>query len=111
MTIMTRLALVAAALALGAPAGVLAQAYPTRPVEFIIPFATGGPTDTAIRVIQPQLAANLGVPVVLVNKAGGGGAVGMDLVAKGKPDGYTIAATVRSTVTILPATQPDVTMV
>src|SRR5204862_135922 len=74
-----------------------------------IPFATGGPTDTAIRVIQPQLAANLGVPVVLVNKAGGGGAVGMDGVAKAKPDGYTLAATVRSTVTILPATQPDVT--
>ena len=86
-----------------------AQHYPTRPIEFIIPFATGGPTDTAIRIIQPQLAANLGVPVVLVNKAGGGGAVGMDGVAKAKPDGYTLAATVRSTVTILPATQPDVT--
>lgn len=86
-----------------------AQQYPARPVEFIIPFATGGPTDTAIRVIQPQLAANLGAPVVLGNKAGGGGAVGMDLVAKAKPDGHTVAATVRSTVTILPATQPDVT--
>ena len=85
------------------------QQYPARPIEFIIPFATGGPTDTAIRVIQPQLAANLGVPAVLVNKAGGGGAVGMDAVAKAKPDGYTLAATVRSTVTILPATQPDVT--
>src|ERR1041384_6956764 len=72
-----------------------AQQYPTRATEFIIPFATGGPTDTAIRVIQPQLAANLGVPVVLVNKAGGGGAVGMDGVSKEKPDGYTLAATVR----------------
>ena len=88
---------------------VAAQQYPTRAIEFVIPFATGGPTDTAIRVIQPQLAANLGVPVVLVNKAGGGGAVGMDGVAKARPDGYTLAATVRSTVTILPATQPDVT--
>jgi tripartite-type tricarboxylate transporter receptor subunit TctC len=86
-----------------------AQQYPTRPIEFVIPFATGGPTDTAIRLIQPTLAANLGVPVVLVNKPGGGGAVGMDGVAKAKPDGYTVAATVRSTVTILPATQPDVT--
>src|SRR5712664_3293759 len=82
--------------------------YPTRPVEFIIPFAPGGPTDTAIRLIQPQLSANLGVPVVIVNKAGGGGALGMDAVAKAKPDGYTLAATVRSTLTILPATQPDV---
>ena len=103
LMIVVTLALLAAAL----PAG--AQPYPTRPIEFVIPFATGGPTDTAIRVIQPQLAANLGVPVVLVNKAGGGGAVGMDGVAKAKPDGYTLAATVRSTVTILPATQPDVT--
>ncbi len=85
------------------------QAYPTRPVELIIPFATGGPTDTAFRIIQAQLAANLGQAIVLVNKAGGGGAVGMDLVSKAKPDGYSLAATVRSCVTILPATQPDVT--
>src|SRR6266478_2949331 len=83
--------------------------YPTRPIECVIPFAPGGPTDTAIRIIQPQLSANLGVPLVLVNKAGGGGALGMDAVAKAKPDGYTLAATVRSTVTILPATQPDIT--
>jgi len=102
-----RLALVAFALAVSAT-GALGQAYPTRPVEFIIPFAPGGPTDTAIRLIQPALSANLGVPVVLVNKAGGGGALGMDAVAKAKPDGYTLAATVRSTLTILPASQPDV---
>jgi tripartite-type tricarboxylate transporter receptor subunit TctC len=102
-----RLALVAFALAVSAT-GALGQAYPTRPVEFIIPFAPGGPTDTAIRLIQPALSANLGVPVVLVNKAGGGGAIGMDAVAKAKPDGYTLAATVRSTLTILPASQPDV---
>jgi len=103
------LVLVVAALAAGGPIAVaLAQSYPTRAVEFIIPFAPGGPTDTAIRLIQPVLSANLGQPVVLVNKAGGGGAIGMDGVAKAKPDGYTLAATVRSTLTILPATQPDV---
>src|SRR2546423_10381437 len=104
------LALVAtlALLAAAAPAAAQQQ-YPTRPIQFVIPFATGGPTDTAIRIIQPQLAASLGVPVVLVNKPGGGGAVGMDGVAKARPDGYTLAATVRSTLTILPATQPDVT--
>jgi tripartite-type tricarboxylate transporter receptor subunit TctC len=103
------LALLVALLVTGGPApGVLAQAYPARPIEFVIPFAPGGPTDTAIRLIQPALAGNLGVPVVLVNKAGGGGAIGMDFVAKARPDGYTLAATVRSTLTILPATQPDV---
>ena len=107
---MRRSLLIAATLLVTAMAlPVAAQPYPTRPIQFVIPFATGGPTDTAIRVIQPQLAASLGVPVVLVNKPGGGGAVGMDGVAKARPDGYTLAATVRSTLTILPATQPDVT--
>ena len=109
MTIVRLLVLVVAALVAGGPMpAAVAQSYPTRPVEFIIPFAPGGPTDTAIRLIQPALSANLGQPVVLVNKAGGGGAIGMDGVAKAKPDGYTLAATVRSTLTILPATQPDV---
>jgi tripartite-type tricarboxylate transporter receptor subunit TctC len=109
MTLFRYAVLVVAALAAGGPtAGALAQSYPTRPIEFVIPFAPGGPTDTAIRVIQPVLSANLGVPVVLVNKAGGGGALGMDAVAKAKPDGYMLAATTRSTLTILPATQPDV---
>src|SRR6266446_3122843 len=110
MTIVRSLALALLALAVagGLPPRVFAQAYPARPLEFIIPFAPGGPTDTAIRLIQPALSANLGVPVVLVNKAGGGGAIGMDAVAKARPDGYTLAATVRSTLTILPATQPDV---
>src|SRR5712691_11369602 len=110
MTIVRGVALLLMALGAGAPPPrVFAQAYPTRPLEFIIPFAPGGPTDTSIRLIQSSLSANLGVPVVLVNKAGGGGAIGMDAVAKAKPDGYTLAATVRSTLTILPATQPDVT--
>src|SRR5262245_52449965 len=106
MTIARLLALTLGALL--APASALAQPYPSRPVELIIPFAPGGPTDIAIRLIQPQLSVNLGVPVVLVNKPGGGGAIGMDQVAKAKPDGYTLAATVRSTITILPATQSDV---
>ena len=110
MTIVRSVALLVMVLVAGATAPpVFAQPYPTRPVEFIIPFAPGGPTDTAIRLIQPALSANLGAPVVLVNKAGGGGAIGMDFVAKARPDGYTLAATVRSTLTILPATQPDVT--
>ena len=106
----TLMVAVAAMVALAGVAPSDAQVpYPTRPIEFVIPFAPGGPTDTAIRIIQPQFSANLGVPLVLVNKAGGGGALGMDAVAKAKPDGYTLAATVRSTVTILPATQPDIT--
>lgn len=56
------------ALGAGAPPG-----YPNRPLEFIIPFPPGGPADTAARIIQPRLWAAVGVPIVLVNKPGGGG--------------------------------------
>ena len=82
--------------------------YPSRQIEFIIPFPPGGPGDTAARIIQPQLSANLGVPIVLVNKPGGGGALGGGFVAKGKPDGYTIYATTNGTLTIITAMQPDI---
>ena len=90
--------------------GALAQpTYPNRPIEFIIPFPPGGPADTAARIIQPQMSAALGVPIVLVNKPGGGGALGGDYVAKSKPDGYTVYATTNSTLTIITAMQPDLT--
>jgi len=81
--------------------------YPNRPIEFIIPFPPGGPADTAARIIQPQISAALGVPVVLVNRPGGGGALGADFVAKARPDGYTVYATTNSTLTIITAMQPD----
>jgi len=67
-----------------------AQPYPTRPIQFVIPFATGGPTGTAIRVIQPQLAASLGVPVVLVNKPGGGSLVSKGLLKSTRPEASTL---------------------
>jgi tripartite-type tricarboxylate transporter receptor subunit TctC len=91
-----------------AGAGPAAAQYPDRPIEMIITFPPGGPTDIAARVVQPSLAKALNVPVVLVNKGGSGGAVAMDAVAKARPDGYTIAATVRSTISITPAMQANV---
>lgn len=84
------------------------QAFPERAIELIVPFPPGGLTDTAARIVQPFLQTSLKVPVVLVNKGGGAGAVGTELVARAKPDGYTVAATVRSTVTITPAIQANV---
>lgn len=100
------------AIALGLTVGIGASfaqpAYPERAIEMVITFPPGGPTDTAARLVQPFLAANLKIPVALVNKGGSGGAVGMDFVAKAKPDGYTIAATVRSTVSITPVIQANV---
>ena len=105
MRLLTTLLAIGAVLAAGGPA---AAEYPDRPIEMIITFPPGGPTDVAARVVQPFLAKALNVPVVLVNKGGSGGAVAMDAVAKAKPDGYTIAATVRSTISITPAVQANV---
>jgi tripartite-type tricarboxylate transporter receptor subunit TctC len=101
--------LVAVALAVGAAPALGQSSYPDRPIEMIVTFPPGGPTDTAARIIQPFMSTHLKVPVVLVNKGGSGGAVAMDAVAKAKPDGYTIAATVRSSTTISPAVQSNVT--
>lgn len=106
----TRVFLSLITLLLAAPggSGVSAQTeYPNRQIEFIIPFPPGGPADTAARIIQPQLSATLGVPIVLVNKPGGGGALGAGFVAKATPDGYTVYATTNSTLTIITAMQPD----
>src|SRR3989442_12581855 len=66
--------------------------YPSRPIEFIIPFPPGGPADTAARIVQPKLSAALGVPILRVNKPGGGGALGADSLAEARPDGHTVFA-------------------
>ncbi len=100
------LVLALAATAVAAPASAQGT-YPSRQVEFIIPFPPGGPLDSAVRILQPAMQAALGQPIVLVNKGGGGGALGMDAVAKAKPDGYTVGASVMSTLTILPAMRKD----
>jgi tripartite-type tricarboxylate transporter receptor subunit TctC len=82
--------------------------YPTRRVELVVPFPPGGPNDTAARLIQPQLSAALNVPVPVVNKGGGGGAVGAEYVMAAGADGYTLFFTTNTTLTILPHTTPDV---
>jgi tripartite-type tricarboxylate transporter receptor subunit TctC len=76
-------------LALGA-GHACAQGYPNKPIQWLIPFPAGGPTDVLGRAIAPKLSEALGVPVIIVNKSGAGGTLAMDLVAKGAPDGYTI---------------------
>jgi tripartite-type tricarboxylate transporter receptor subunit TctC len=78
-------------LALLLPAPALAQdAYPSRPVRFILPFPPGGPTDILGRLISERLTAQLGQPVVTENRGGAGGNVGAEAAAKSAPDGYTI---------------------
>lgn len=78
--------------ALGIAAGAIAAepAYPTRPVRMIVPFAPGGPTDVIARVIAQKLTEAWGHQVVVDNRAGAGGNIGMGLAANALPDGYTI---------------------
>jgi tripartite-type tricarboxylate transporter receptor subunit TctC len=82
--------------------------YPTRDIEIVVPYAPGGPVDTATRLIQAELSRQLGGTVVVTNKGGAGGALAMYAVAKAKPDGYTLAGSANATLVTVPATQANV---
>ncbi len=79
--------------------------YPAREIELVVSFPAGGPADTSARIMGPKLSAILGVPVVVVNKPGGGGAIGADYVAKGKADGSVVYSSTNSVLTISPHLQ------
>jgi tripartite-type tricarboxylate transporter receptor subunit TctC len=87
----TRIAVAAfAALALAQTTSVRAQSYPTKPIHIIAPFPAGGPTDILGRLMAPALTEALGKPVIVENRAGAGGMMGTDFVAKAPGDGYTL---------------------
>ena len=67
-----------------------AQPYPAKPVRFIVSFPPGGSSDLIVRAIAPRMSDKLGQPVVVENRAGAGGMIGVDAVAKAPADGYTI---------------------
>jgi tripartite-type tricarboxylate transporter receptor subunit TctC len=79
--------------AFAAVSPVQAQDYPSRLVRLVVPQAAGGGTDTFARAIGQKLSERWGQPVVIENKAGAGGVVGTDFVAKSAPDGYTLLVT------------------
>ena len=78
------------------------DSYPSRPIRIIVSFSAGGPTDTVARVIGAKLTDILGQQFLVENKAGAGGNIGADLVAKAPPDGYTLLMATVSTHAINP---------
>jgi tripartite-type tricarboxylate transporter receptor subunit TctC len=79
----------AVCLALGLSAGAAAQ-FPDRPLRLIVPQAAGSATDSVARILAPEMSKALGQPVVVENRPGGALTIGIDVVAKSAPDGYTI---------------------
>jgi tripartite-type tricarboxylate transporter receptor subunit TctC len=79
-----------------------AKDWPTRPIRIVVPSPPGGPPDLILRAIQPKMAALLGQPLIIENRAGAGGMVGTAYVAKQPPDGYTWLFTTASHVNIPP---------
>src|SRR6516162_9759505 len=84
-------------LALGAPALPItsgfawAQAYPTRPVTIVVPFAVGGAADAIGRIVAERMKNSLGQPVIVENVTGAGGTIAVGRVARAAPDGYTLS--------------------
>jgi tripartite-type tricarboxylate transporter receptor subunit TctC len=98
--------------ALGMLAGVSqaawAQGYPDRPIRLIVPFAAGGNADINGRIVADVVHRALGQPVVVENRAGAGGGVGAEFVARAEPDGYTLLVGSNGPLTINPITNPNV---
>jgi len=88
--------------ALGSGNGTAQDTYPSKPVRIVVPFAAGGPTDQVARVVGAKLGDLLGQPFLVENKAGAGGNIGADLVAKAPADGYTLLMATVSTHAINP---------
>ena len=88
-----------------------AASYPTKPIHIIVPFAPGGASDFAIRLIQPGLQEALGQTLVIDNRTGAAGNVGMETAARATPDGYTLFLGNIGTISINPHFFPDLKVV
>jgi tripartite-type tricarboxylate transporter receptor subunit TctC len=87
-----RFAAGAAAFSAIPPGPARAQTYPDRRVRIVVPYSAGGPTDVVVRILSDRLGAAWGKPVVVENRAGAGGNIGTEVVARASPDGYTLLA-------------------
>ncbi len=95
-------------LALGASTAAAQAAYPAKPIRLVVPFATGGVTDTSGRLIAEQLSKRLGQQVIVDNKPGASGNIGTQMVATAEPDGYTLLLGFDGTLVINPHVFPKV---
>ena len=86
-------------------AGAWAQAWPTKPIKFVVPYPPGGGTDVIARIVQEPMSQALGQQIIIDNRGGAGGSIGTDAVAKSPADGYTVLFTLSSH-TINPAIYP-----
>lgn len=86
----SRAALVALSIAAAAPGAAIAQAYPTKPIRFILGFPPGGASDAGARIIAPKLTEALGQPVIVDNRPGANTNIATELVARAQPDGHTL---------------------
>jgi tripartite-type tricarboxylate transporter receptor subunit TctC len=107
MSILLRMFVLALVLA---PGAALSQTtgFPSRPVRIVVGFTAGGPTDIVGRLVAQQLSERFGRPVVVDNRPGASGTIGGELVAKSKPDGYTLYVAVQTTHAVAPYMYPKV---
>ena len=89
------------------PSLVFSQNYPTKPVRVIVPFAPGGASDFVARIMQPRLGELLGQAIIVENKPGAAGNIGVDAAARSAPDGYTVFLGNVGTIAINPAVFPN----